>query len=270
MTQSVLTLCDVQIATGTGILISAYASLGGEEGISVYHWLIVVYLAWFAHLTHLTGLTLLRQHFHARPSECNWRLIFIVLLFVLLLAAQIPTVYFGAAAYPSYARCFFDVSTVVKRMELHDPHSKIYELISAPAVVSISLLVLSFLARLLKGARCTSRSLAKLRRWASNAAQSGINRVAGLFSSAAFFQNHVRLQKLWAALVVRPLVAVFLTARLYVDLCTSMLSEVRAAAMRLGRVNANSFHADLLVMDSSSLGNCTHCPAPSFVRPGSD
>lgn len=235
-----MTLCDVQIATGTGILISAYASLSGEEGISVYHWLIVVYLAWFAHLTHLTGLTLLREHLNDYPSERNWRLIFIVLLFVLLFAAQIPTVYFGVAAYPSYTRCFFDVSTVVKRMELHDPHSRIYEFISAPAVVSMSLLLLSFLARILKGARCTSRNLARLRRWVSKVAQGAIHRLAGLFSSTPFFQKNVRAQQLWEALVVRPLVAVFLTARLYVDLCTSMLSEVSSSSVTNGRKSVDT------------------------------
>ncbi|KAK1757340.1 hypothetical protein QBC47DRAFT_442184 [Echria macrotheca] len=224
---SVLTLCDVQIATGTGILVSAYASLNGEEGISVYHWMIVIYLAWFANLTHLTGLTLLRPHLYRYSGERNWRMVFIVSLFVLLLVAQVPTIYFGAARYPAYARCFFDVRTVMKRMQLHDPYGHQYELVSAPAIVSMVLLALGFLTRIVKGSSRLSRNLGRLRRWASDIAQLSIHRIAGVSSSSEMFRTRPRLQQLWAVLVVRPLVAVFLTWRLYMDLCSSLLSEVR-------------------------------------------
>lgn len=193
----------------------------------MYHWLIVIYLAWLAHLTHLTGLTFLREHLHNHSSEHGWRLAFVSFLFFLLFAALIPTVYFGAAAYTSYTRCFFDMSTIIKRMEPQNPHSQTYEFISPPAIISMVLLVLSFLTRILKGSGCMSRNLSRLRRRVSTLAQSAIHRTARLFSSTYFFRNHLRAQHLWAALVVRPLVAIFLTWRLYGDLCTSMLSEVR-------------------------------------------
>lgn len=54
----VLMFSDQQVVTGIALLASGYAQL--SSGISNYHWQMLVYLAWFSSLTHLSTLTVLR------------------------------------------------------------------------------------------------------------------------------------------------------------------------------------------------------------------
>lgn len=91
--QCVLGLCDAQSFTGIGLLVSGYIIL--DSGISAYHWQIIVYLAWLANLTHMSGLTLLRKHLRAHPRQRNWRLLCMATLLALLLVAEIPTAFFN-------------------------------------------------------------------------------------------------------------------------------------------------------------------------------
>lgn len=75
--------------TGLAILGSGFIQL--PRNISSYHWQIMVYLARFSSLTHLTTLTVLRQYFHENPGIRNWRLVFMLVTAGLLLATLIPT-----------------------------------------------------------------------------------------------------------------------------------------------------------------------------------
>ena len=59
--KAVLMLSDQQLVTGIALLASAYSQL--SCGLSSYHWQLIVYLAWFSSLTHLTTMTALRQYF---------------------------------------------------------------------------------------------------------------------------------------------------------------------------------------------------------------
>jgi hypothetical protein len=234
--QCILGFCDAQIVTGIAIMISAYGSLPGKDGISAYHWQIAVYLAWFANLTHLTALTFLRSHLHRHHEERNWRIAAMLVLFFLLFVGQIPTAFFNwadygsepSAAVPSaYARCFFSLKTVQALWDKAAQDS-VLDIGDADSVInaclSILLLAFSFLSRVVMTSERlsalirnrirsrVSRSLREyIRRWASDA------------------QN--RAQPPWKAalllvLRVRPGVAAVLTARLYADLLSSMFSEV--------------------------------------------
>lgn len=91
--QCVLALADVQIIIGVGILVSGYASL--HCGLSAYHWQLVVYLAWFASLTHLSALTFLRNYLHNHRAQFWWRAASMVVLLVLLCGAVGPTGHFS-------------------------------------------------------------------------------------------------------------------------------------------------------------------------------
>lgn len=88
---AVLMFSDQQIITGIAILISGYSQL--PCGISIYHWQIVVDLAWFSSLTHLTTMTALRRFFHDRPDMAVWRVILMGSTIVLLGSALGPTGY---------------------------------------------------------------------------------------------------------------------------------------------------------------------------------
>lgn len=106
-------MCDAQLLTGIGILLSGYLALSCF--ISAYHWQLIVYLAWFSNLTHMACLIAMRSYLHQKQSERNWRLALMTLLWLGLVPAIIPTVFFNWAneeptsALPaSNARCFFD------------------------------------------------------------------------------------------------------------------------------------------------------------------
>ncbi|GME36098.1 UDP-glucosyl transferase family protein [Neofusicoccum parvum] len=79
---------DQQIITGIAVLAAAFA---GFETVSVYHWRTVVYLAWMSSNVHLTTLTVLRRLLQANTAARALRLTGMLVLFVLLVAALVPT-----------------------------------------------------------------------------------------------------------------------------------------------------------------------------------
>lgn len=88
---TVLFLGDTQIVTSLAILLSGYIQL--PCGFSAYHWEIIVDLAWFSAVTHLTALTSLRHYFRRRPAMALWRVIFMGITLVLLGSALYPVGY---------------------------------------------------------------------------------------------------------------------------------------------------------------------------------
>ncbi|KAJ5804947.1 hypothetical protein N7474_010834, partial [Penicillium riverlandense] len=89
LTKCVLSMSDLQIATGIAILVSGYAQL--PCGLSCYHWQIMGRLAWFSSLTHLSCLTMLRNYLCNRSAQRQWRLLSMLALLILLVVAMVPT-----------------------------------------------------------------------------------------------------------------------------------------------------------------------------------
>lgn len=86
-------MCDLQLLTGFAILISAYIEVPCT--MSAYHWQIIVYLAWFSSITHLTGLIAARHYLYSRPWARFARIIASLLFLVMLLVAIVPTAHFN-------------------------------------------------------------------------------------------------------------------------------------------------------------------------------
>lgn len=109
----VLAMSDLQLATVIAILISGYSQL--HCGLSCYHWNIVGQLAWFSSLTHLSCLTLLRNHLYNHPAERQWRLLFMFILIVMLITSMAPTGNYdwdhneivNRPSQPDYAICYY-------------------------------------------------------------------------------------------------------------------------------------------------------------------
>lgn len=113
-------MCDIQIITGISILTGGFICL--DENLSSHHWELIVYLAWFSSITHLSALTSLRGYLQAHPREKYVRVSLMFLLLMMLVTAMVPTAYFNwrmsledwtlgaSAAYPSSpAACFFSI-----------------------------------------------------------------------------------------------------------------------------------------------------------------
>ena len=151
MEASVLMFSDMQVITGMAILLCGYTQL--RNGLSSYHWEIIVSLAWFSSLTHLATLTSLRDYFRARPAMALCRAGFMGVVLVTLAISFGTTGYipqFGSTESPSWpASCLFSPKSMSK-VGASDPRANFGNrpLFNQPLVLlSILFLVLSYLTR---------------------------------------------------------------------------------------------------------------------------
>jgi hypothetical protein len=121
-------MSDLQILTGLSILISGYAQL--RCGLSCYYWQVLVCLAWFSSLTHLSCLTALRNYLYHRPEERVWRVAAMGIIVIMLLVALVPTgsynwtsiEYPEDSAWPNdFAICYFNPANICFDDCLHTP-----------------------------------------------------------------------------------------------------------------------------------------------------
>jgi hypothetical protein len=209
---------DIQVITGVAILVSGYSSL--RCGLSTYHWQLVVDLAWFSSVTHLSTLTFLRHYLHNRPKEKRVRVVAMLVLLVLLCVAVGPTAHFAwlyetdawnfdllKVQSSSHAICVYKLSIDTASPALHS------------MVVTICLLVYGFAMRIAKlsprfgnslrvlGSRLKERSLKMKARWEPN--------VGGSKATV------------WRTMVVEPLcIAGLQFLHVQVDLFCSVFAEV--------------------------------------------
>jgi hypothetical protein len=87
--QAILAMSDAQIVTGISILAGGFSQL--NCGLSIFHWHMVVRLAWFSSVTHLTTLTFLRRYIHDNHAIRMLRLVLMLALMLMLAVALIPT-----------------------------------------------------------------------------------------------------------------------------------------------------------------------------------
>ncbi|KAI9728736.1 MAG: hypothetical protein M1828_002842 [Chrysothrix sp. TS-e1954] len=88
MEKFVLVFSDQQVITGLAMLIAGFAQF---QTIDVYHWQVVVYLAWMSSNTHLTTLTVLRSYLQQRHTLKTWRITGMSVMVILLIVAFVPT-----------------------------------------------------------------------------------------------------------------------------------------------------------------------------------
>jgi hypothetical protein len=248
-----LSVCDVQILTGLGILLSGYIGLFCY--VSAYHWQVVVYLAWLSNLTHVACLTVLRGYLHHHRGERNIRLFTMTILWLALFPAIAPTAFFNwtaeeptAAGPASNARCYFEpgVGTTLfdknytaildDKMEKGRGGREVRGFNESAAlesaILSSLLLFFSYFTRSIKLIRSwshgfrtqvrerTSRHyIAFLRQKADHRHQDGLSPAQILLRER---------------IVVRPLMGVYLCGKLYADLLTSDFSDVSLGPGRTG------------------------------------
>ena len=144
----ILTLSDQQLVTGLAVLIAAYINLRTR---SMYHYRIIVALAWFSSTTHLSTLAVLRVYFTDHPKIRNWRVVAMVAVLGLLVVAQFTSSLGADASIPS--GCIFqtlpgsdfsnnsDNSTSISNSTANSPISTL-----DPLSITQLLLILIFLA----------------------------------------------------------------------------------------------------------------------------
>lgn len=95
--KAILIASDTHIVTGIAIMIAGFIQ---SHDLTVYHFHIVVFLAWQASSTHLTTLTILRKLLRGRHALLQWRLLAMFALFVMLFIAVVLT---GSSAWRDYS-----------------------------------------------------------------------------------------------------------------------------------------------------------------------
>ncbi|KAF6809881.1 hypothetical protein CMUS01_13588 [Colletotrichum musicola] len=205
----ILSICDIQLLTGLGILLSGFIQL--KCYVSAYHWHILAYLAWFSNVTHVACLIVLRKYLHENRSE---RLVQIALMALLLLGVVVvlvPTAFFNwmtteesTAALPgSNARCFF-----------RSPQSQSGSSAHESAVLTIVLAVFSFFTRNMKIHRAVSLGAKNLTRV----------KISNSFTKHAVW---IRVSRTYReGTHARHLtISLYLLGKLYADLVSSELSD---------------------------------------------
>ncbi|KAK0618832.1 hypothetical protein B0T14DRAFT_602789 [Immersiella caudata] len=236
----VLSFCDLQVLAGIGVIVSAYGIL--KAGVSAFHWQMAVFLAWYANLTHQTGLTMLRKYLNrpGRGLERHCRVLAMAVLFILLLVAMVPTAYFNwtsfrpHAAHPgSYAWCYFHLSIANQLFENASSSGAKLEGTRGlqNTVISMLLLAFTFGTKIIRLSKRLStlanvRVRGRISKWlqkriqtASGSPMSQLRRTRWRrpVGSCSFLKWH---------LVAKPLIALYLAGRISADLFTSMISEV--------------------------------------------
>lgn len=84
-----LSLSDQQLVTGIAILIAGYSEMLRND-LDVYHWQMIVYLAWLSSSVHIASLTLLKDVLNEHPQPRNLRVAAMLVLLVLLFVAMWP------------------------------------------------------------------------------------------------------------------------------------------------------------------------------------
>ncbi|KAH6656049.1 hypothetical protein BKA67DRAFT_562515 [Truncatella angustata] len=87
----ILVLSDQQIVTGIAIMAAGFYGLQSKE-ISVYHYQIVLYLAWMSSSVHLSAITLLHSFISQHRGLLLWRVSGMVVLMVMLVIGLVPTI----------------------------------------------------------------------------------------------------------------------------------------------------------------------------------
>lgn len=226
--QCMLSMSDIQIITGISILVSAAVQLDG--GLSCYQWQVVVYLAWFSSLTHLSGLTLLRNYLYNRPAERIWRLCSMAVLIIMLMFAFVPTANYkwepdqraderGEPTLADFAICYLRPVSYLTKDFYWITTARQAAVLSV--TVSMVLIVVGFISRLFKLHQNLSlRVDEQIRGRLSDLARRFLRKVY------AWCDVRTSPRSLKRTLLYRPLLALYLTARLFLDLWASMLSEV--------------------------------------------
>ena len=153
--RAVLIFSDQQAVTGIALLASGYIQL--SQGIITYDWRMIVRLSWYSSLTHLTTLTMLRQHFRNNRGARIGRAIIMSVMAILLVLALLPSG--DALSSPAEpALCAFN------RLMARDPQNR-YEfepLYNGPAmIISITILFSGYLTRFVRLSESGSNSVRK-------------------------------------------------------------------------------------------------------------
>lgn len=207
-------MSDLQILSGIASMLSGYIQL--QCGISCYHWNILVYLAWFSSLTHLSCLTFLRNYLYNRSGKRAWRLSLMFLLVGMLVAGLLPTGNFNWENPPpslklqNYVICYW--------RHADDANAEIY----TTMIISVLFLLFGFFSRFIRLFRSLSFKIIqqlkdRISTWLRKYLEQRHQKISTGFGPLSILRR---------TLYYRPQLVLFLMGRVFADMWTSMIFEV--------------------------------------------
>lgn len=202
------------------------------------HWQMVSYLAWFATVTHLSGLSIMSKHLHGRSWERKLRMVSMGILLIVLIVAMVPMAAITISeddggedlvlTWNCNATCFFSPQFIGNNFRsvslgLQWGSTRILTQTAAQfgsTIMAIVLMCFSFFVRL---GRITPKLLSTAKSkmaFLSASVQRMARRIANKHLSKAW------QGVLWRELLARPFVCVFLLLRTWLLLWSSMVFEV--------------------------------------------
>ncbi|KAI1343397.1 hypothetical protein F5Y15DRAFT_232918 [Xylariaceae sp. FL0016] len=230
--QSIQSLADAHL--GVAIALLAYGCAALPRGSSVGHWWQLLGLAWFAVITNLAAHTFLRSHYRLYPAKRPWRLVLLVCLICALAFGMIPTARVKhalagqvdgeaiGALLDSPALCYFPghASPLDLQFQL--------ETVALPGLWIVGALAVCALASVvLRVCRVSGTTSAMAAQDEPSTVGNGVQCVR--------CEQRVRL------LVLKPLLACWMTLRVYADVFTSVVAQVLGLSALMAWVSLRFF-----------------------------
>lgn len=206
---------------------------------------MVSYLAWFATVTHLSGLSIMSKHLHGRAWERKLRVVLMGILLIVLIVAMVPMAAITITeddggkdlvlTWNCDASCFFNpkfMSNNLHSISLGLAWGSTRTMTQTAAqfgstIMAVALMCFSFTVRLWRITptllTATKSKLADV----SARVQAVIQRLANMQFSRSW------QDVMWQELLARPFLCVFLLLRTWVLIWSSMLFEVCTMASQL-------------------------------------
>jgi hypothetical protein len=209
-------MSDLQIVTGFAILLSGFAQL--QCGLAALEWRAILDLAWFSCLTHLSCMTMLRRYLYAHPFERLWRLLAMGALATLLAVGLL----FTANGSWSHARPNGNAPTICIigcYRESLSPGESLANFWTP--IVSAMAVTIAFVSRVVKLHKVLYVDIfCQATHWLDYQGRRLLRVFFRLFCTEGDIYSLKR------SLGYRPLLGVFMTLRLLLDLWTSLALEV--------------------------------------------
>ncbi|KAJ5836006.1 hypothetical protein N7447_002032 [Penicillium robsamsonii] len=210
-------MSDIQIVTGFWILVAGYSQL--KCGLATYHWLVVTQMAWLSCLTQLSCLTHLRNYLHDRPIERAIRVLLVGVLATMLIV--------GLSFTGNYRWAFdedndHDHPTIISDPAICHMHARPgmnSAFFSMP--LSIILIIVGFASRVINLYDKTSRGVVRARTFLAGPIRR-LLRIVYNWSRASRSPRSLKL-----TLCYLPLLSVYITGLVFVDVWDSAIIEVR-------------------------------------------
>lgn len=148
----VILLSDQQLVTGVAILIGGFSQI--KCSLATFHWTMIVSLAWFSAVTHMSALTFLQAYVPDYKSILHLRLPLIFVLVILLVVARYPLANADCTVNEPVLCCF--------NFPKHSSHLSDTTVYIGGVAISQAALLLMLLSRMVKS---YSRSSAFVRKY---------------------------------------------------------------------------------------------------------